>query len=150
MDDEMYPHQPRDDPVSEWHKIVSNKPETSLSVLRELTTSKDVPEDFKKKMWAFVSQEDVWGNLKDRDFKIAEEVFLAAWDYYEYTLPDDISSEMSLNFLNAYHKFRLRLTRAYDGFERKQENTTIAQSQSIAPVQQRKSWAMRLFGRFGF
>lgn len=136
--------------VPDWKSVTADKPTMDVSLLRELTTLKDVPEDFKKFMWSFMSQEDVWGNMDEKDIRMAEEYFLAAWDFYEFALPNDAEPQMSLHFLNAIHKFRLRMTRAKDGFERKQENTTIAQTMTPQRSVQQGNWFKRVFNKFGF
>lgn len=134
--------------VSDWKNVVSDKPSMTVGLLRELTELKDVPEPFREVMWAFMSQEDVWGYLDEKGIRMAEEIFLAAWDFYEYVLPNDADPKMQLHYLNALHKFKMRTSRARDGFERKQENTTIAQSVMPSREAPKQSWFGRTIGRF--
>jgi len=135
--------------VADWQRVVASKPGMDVALLRELTQLKDVPEDFKEFMWAFMSQEDVWAKTTPADREIAVELFLAAWDFYEYSQPDDIKPEMELKFINALHKFRMRLTRSDEGFERTQENTTIAQTLTPQREAQQGNWFRRFFNKMG-
>lgn len=135
--------------VSDWQRVTASRPTMDVVLLRELTQLKDVPDKFKKIMWAFMSQEDVWAKTNEQDRAISVELFLAAWDFYEYSQPEDITPEVQLWFINAMHKFRMRLSRTDEGFERLQENTTIAQT--ITPQHETKgpNWFRRAFSKFG-
>lgn len=111
-------------------------PTMDVSVLRELTQVKDMPPEMTELMWAFFEQENVWANTKEYDEKLLTELFLICWDWVEYMSPEEIHPQLQLKFLNLFTKFKVRLARSRDGFEREKEITTVAQA--ITPQKPQK------------
>lgn len=135
--------------VDEWKKITSSRPDMSVELLRELTSVKGIPTEVKSLIGCFLAQESVWGNTDRDDEIMLNELFLVAWDWVEYMAPQEVKPDLQLLFYNAYFLFRMRLTRSRKGFERTQENTSIAQTVNT-PRQLPPSGVRGFFHKIGF
>lgn len=145
----LAPRPPHGESVPEWRAITQSRPEMNVELLRELTEPKGIPPEIKQLMNSFMSQDVVWGNFKREDEQLFTELFLSAWDFVEYMSTNDISPVLHLKFMNSYFHFRQRLTRGREGFERKQEVTSIAQTVT-QPTERRGGFGSGFFKKLGF
>lgn len=131
--------------ITDWRNIVSARPAMDVSVLRELSLARDIPEEIKELMWAFFSQENVWAKTDNKDVQEFTNMFLLCWDWVEYMSPEELQPRVNLIFINLLAKFKFRLKRSDGGFERDREVTTIAE----ANTPQRQPQRGMLGGFFG-